>query len=395
MAMDFDSLDPEALRRRGGAKWSVVPDDVLPAWVADMDFPVAEPIRGAIEEAARTSDLGYGLAGDRHELVPAFCDRVAERFGWAIEPSRVALLTDIVQGLYLGAELFSQRGEGVVIQTPIYPRILDAVDKTGRRRVVNPLVWRDDRYQLDLEGLRAAIDPETRILILCHPHNPTGHVYDRVELEALAEVAIERDLIVVSDEIHADLVYDGRGHLPLASLSPEIAERTLTLMSASKAFNVAGLHCGMVVFGGDAVQERFECFPARARGVVSSLGMAGSLAAFREGQPWLDAVLAQLHANREQLGSFLAEHMPEIRYAAPEATYLAWLDCRALGLDEAPHRFFFEEARVAVSPGPEFGPGGEGFVRLNFATSRPILQEILERMAAALARRRPGPRGSG
>lgn len=388
MPLDFNGLDPEVLRSRGGAKWSVVPDDVLAAWVADMDFPVAEPIRRAIEDAARTSDLGYALPTERHELVPAFCDRVAEHFGWNVAPARVALLTDVVQGLYLGTELFSDPGEGVVIQTPIYPRFLDAVNKTGRRVVANPLVWRNGRYELDLEGLREVIDDGTRILMLCHPHNPTGRVYDRAELEMLAEIALERDLIVLSDEIHADLLHDGRAHVPFASLSPEIAERTLTLMSASKAFNVAGLHCGMIIFGGDAVQERFERFPLRARGMVGALGMAGSLAAFREGQPWLDAVLAQLHANRELLSTFLAEHMPEIRYAAPEATYLAWLDCRPLSLEMAPHRFFFHEARVALSPGPEFGPEGDGFVRLNFATSRPILREILERMASALTRRR-------
>jgi cystathionine beta-lyase len=388
MGMDFDRLDPDEIRSRGGAKWSVIPDDVLPAWVADMDFPVAEPIQQAIAEAARRSAFGYALPSDRHELVPAFCDRVAERFSWTVVPGRVALLTDIVQGLYLGSELFSEPGDGVAIQTPIYPRFLDAVNKTGRRVVANPLVWSGERYEVDLDGLRDVIDDRTRILMLCHPHNPTGRVYGRDELEALAEIAIERDLIVLSDEIHADLLYDDRTHIPFASLSPVIAERTLTLMSASKAFNVAGLHCGLVIFGGDAVQERFEQFPARARGMVGALGMAGSLAAFREGQPWLDAVKAQLHENRALLTAFLAEHMPQVRYAEPEATYLAWLDCRGLELGMEPHRFFFHEARVALSPGPEFGPEGEGFVRLNIATSRPILQQILERMASALTRRR-------
>jgi len=384
----LNSLDPAALRRRGSAKWTAVPEDVLPAWVADMDFPVAEPIRRAIGELVDTNTLGYAMPAQRHDLIPAFCKRVADRFDWTVPPTRVSLLTDIVQGLYLGCQLFSDPGEGVVIQTPIYPRFLDAVRNTGRRMVSNPFTWNGERFELDIQGLRSVIDSKTRILMLCHPHNPTGRVFKRDELESLAEVALENNLIVLSDEIHADLVYDNRGHIPFASLSPEISDRTITLMSASKAFNIAGLHCGLTIFGGDDVQARFEDGPVRTRGMVNSLGMAGALAAFQEGQPWLDAVLAQLEENRELVGSFVAEHMPEIPYAAPESTYMAWLDCKPLGLAMEPRAFFLHHAHVALSPGADFGPGGDGCVRLNFATSRHILGEILDRMAEALAERR-------
>ena len=379
--MEFDDLDIDALRRRQGAKWSLCPDNVIPAWVADMDFPVAAPIREALARAVGESDLGYSVYPTQHPLPGVFCERVAERFDWQITPDRVAVITDVVQGLYLGAQLFAESGQGVVIQTPIYPRFLDAVANTGRRFVFNPLVRPRDGYELDLDVLRAAIDPETRVLLLCHPHNPTGRAFTRGELTSLAEVALANDLTVISDEIHADLVFDERRHIPFASLSPEIEARTVTLMSASKAFNIAGLHCALAVFGSATLRKRFESVPLPLRGAVSSLGLAASLAAFRDGQPWLDAVVSYLQANRDVLTAFLAERMPAIGYAAPEATYLAWLDCRALELDESPHRFFRQQARVVLSPGPEFGEVGEGFVRLNFATSRAILREILERMA--------------
>lgn len=388
LSAEFNSLDPATLRRRGSAKWRAIPKDVLPAWVADMDFPVAEPIRKAIGKLVDSSTLGYSIPAERHDLIPIFCDRVAERFAWPIQPGQVTLLTDVVQGLYLGCQIFSEPGDGVVIQTPIYPRFLDAVKNTGRRLVANPLAWSGERFELDIQGLRSAIDSTTRILMLCHPHNPTGRVFGRAELESLAELALEKNLIVLSDEIHADLVYGGHRHIPFASISPEISERTVTLMSASKAFNIAGLHCGLAIFGGDEVQERFEHGPVRTRGMVNSLGMAGSLAAFQQGQPWLDAVLEQLQQNRELVESFVAEHMPEIDYATPEATYMAWLDCRPLELQMEPRAFFLHHARVALSAGSEFGPGGEGCVRLNFATSRQILGEILDRMADAIARRR-------
>lgn len=380
--MDFDDLDIASLRRKRGVKWTRYPDDVLPAWVADMDFAVAPPVREGLLHALEIEDLGY--APGPGELRRVFCARLQQRFGWEVAPGRVATLTDVVQGLFLGVELFSEPGDGVVVQTPIYPPFLRVAPEAGRRRIENPLVLRDDRYAMDLDGLADAIDPRTRVLLLCHPHNPTGRHFSREELEPLAELAVERDLTVISDEIHCDLVLDGSPHVPFATLGPEVSRRTLTLMSASKAFNLAGLHCAFAVFGSDDQRKRFDSIPQHARGSVSSFGILASLCAFKYGQPWLDALVPYLRGNRDWLASALAERAPAIRFRPPEATYLAWLDCRALGLPEPPFDFFLERARVALGPGPDYGAPGEGFVRLNFATSRAILEQIVERMVAAL-----------
>lgn len=380
----FDDLDIDALRRKRGVKWSRDGGDILPAWVADMDFPIAEPIAEALVHVIETQDMGY--AGRRLPLREIFRDRLAARFGWQVPLRRIALLTDVMQGVYLALSLYSEPGQRVVVQTPIYPPFMAAVAKSERELLYNPLVHDGRRFVMDLEGLADAIDARTRMLLLCNPHNPTGRSFERPELEALAEFVLAHDLTVVSDEIHAELIYDGRQHIPFASLSPAIAERTVTLMSASKTFNLAGLHCALAVFGGDSLQKRFGSVPLGLRGSVNNFGLAATTAAFKFGQPWLDALLPYLQANRDWLVDFLADRMPAVRFTPPEATYLAWLDCSGLGLDVAPHQHFFDHARVALSPGPDFGAAdeasqSESCVRLNFATSRDLLQQIVERMA--------------
>jgi cystathionine beta-lyase len=224
-------------------------------------------------------------------------------------------------------------------------------------------------------------------MLLCNPHNPSGRVFRREELEGIAQVALARDLVVVSDEIHADLVFPGSRHIPFAALSPEIEARTITLSSASKPFNIAGLRCAVAVFGSDALRKRFLGCPRHLRGGLGSFGIAATEVAWRHCQPWLDEVLAYLGANRQLLADFTAAELPGIRHFRPEATYLAWLDCRALGLEPSPYRFFLSRAKVALSDGAAFGGPGRGFVRLNFATSRRILRLALERMAEALRER--------
>lgn len=382
--MSWDDLDVAALRRRRGEKWATYPADVLPAWVADMDFPLWPPLGELLAERVALSDLGYPREAALQEVREAFAARAGRQFGWPVEPHRVEVLTDVVQGLYLGLLAFSAPGEAAIVQTPIYPPFLHAVPECGRRPLINQLRWDGATYAIDLDGLRAVIDGGTRMLLFCNPQNPTGRAFSRAELEALAAVVLEHDLIVLSDEIHADLVYRGRIHTPFAALSPEIAARTVTLTSASKAFNIAGLRCAVAVFGSDALQTRFNALPSHGRGGLNALGLAATVLVWRDGQPWLDATLAYLAANRDFAARFVAEHMPRIRHVAPEATYLAWLDCRELGLAPDPFRFFLERARVALSDGAAFGAGGEGFARLNFATSRAILTEVLQRMRTAL-----------
>jgi cystathionine beta-lyase len=275
----------------------------------------------------------------------------------------------------------------VVVQTPVYPPFLIAVRELSRRLVESPLVAGHSRYEIDFDQLRAAIDPTTRVFLLCNPQNPTGRVFERRELEALAEIAIAHDLVVVADEIHADLIYDARRHIPFASLSPEVEARTLTLTSATKAFNIPGLRCAIAHVGSDALRKRFERVPRHVRGGLGSLGQAATLAAWREGQPWLDAVLAYLDGNRRRVAHFVDERLPGVRSFVPEATFLAWLDCRTLELEPSPQKFFLEQSRVALSDGSVFGAPGRGFARLNFATSRPLLDEIGTRIEKALRER--------
>ncbi|HZV49882.1 MAG TPA: PatB family C-S lyase [Candidatus Dormibacteraeota bacterium] len=379
-------LPVETMRVRRGIKWHRYPEDVLPAWVADMDFPVAPAVQAAVSRVVEQMDYGYPWREGANGLEAAFVDRMRERFGWAVEVERVRPVTDLVQAIVAGLVAFSDPGDGVVVQTPIYPPFLGSIAATGRRWVINPL--RDDgsRFVLDLDHLEAVIDERTRILLVCNPHNPTGRVFDREELEALGRVAVAHDLVIVADEIHCDLVYPGRRHLPMGSLGEEIAARTVTLNSATKGFNVAGLRCGVMYFGSEGLLDRFRrVVPDRLLGSLSSVAIDATVAAWREGQPWLDALLPLLRRNRDRVATWAAE--VGVRHHPPEGTYLSWLDLGDLDLaGESAQRFLLERARVALNAGEDFGPGYERCVRLNFATSPEILEQVLERMGGALRR---------
>ena len=382
---EFDALDVEKLRRRRDAKWSIYPAPVLPAWVAEMDYPLAEPIRRELERAAADSEVGYPTALPWTGLVECFAERMADRFGWQPEPQRVEVLSEVVQGIFGALYAYSKPGEGIVVQTPIYPPFLQSVAATGRRLVDNRLTPRSSGHGIDFDALRAAADAGTRVLLLCNPHNPTGRVFSAGELGELAEIAVERDWIVVADEIHGDLVYPGRRHVPFATLSPEIAERTVTLTSATKAFNIPGLRCAIAHFGSEDLQQRFDAAaPPHVRGGVGLLGIYATIAAWRDSQPWLDSVLAYLDGNRRFLTEFVDAQLPGVKTWLPEATYLAWLDCSALRAPRSASHFFLKRAEVALQDGDHFGQGFADHARLNFATSRPILQKILERMATAV-----------
>ncbi|MFN0092223.1 MAG: MalY/PatB family protein [Acidimicrobiales bacterium] len=391
--MRFDDLDLADLRRRRGAKWGRYGPDVLPAWVADMDFEPPEPVRRAVLELVETGDLGYPwIRGETNPVIDAFVARMHDRFGWAVDPERVALTGDVLQPIAWLLELWSAPGDGVAIQTPIYPPFLRVVEETGRRVVDNPLGAADAGAPLDLDGLRAALAAEgaegrTKVLLLCHPHNPSGRVFTEAELRGLGELAVERDLIVISDEIHADLVYPGRRFTPFAALEPAFAERTVTLTSATKAFNIAGLRLAVAVFGSARLHERWLRVHPFLLGGVGAPGIAATVAAWRHGQPWLDELIGYLDGNRRLVEEFVTDRLPGVAHVKPEATYLAWLDCRELvrrKVTDNPAELFLEKAKVALNDGADFGVHGQGFVRLNFATSRALLTEILERMEQAL-----------
>jgi cystathionine beta-lyase len=259
----------------------------------------------------------------------------------------------------------------------------------GRHVVEHPLIDDGTRFLLDTSGLRQLVDDGTPLLMLCNPHNPTGRVFERHELEAIAGVAVERQLIILADEVHADLAYGGKEHIPFASLGPDVAERTITITSATKAYNIPGLRCGIMHFGSSALRERFRSrLPDRLLGKVNRFGIEATTAAWldRNCAPWFDRVMEDLQRNRERVARFLAAELPAVRHYSPDASYLAWLDCRGLALPVSPQQFFLEHARVALTDGTEFGTPGRGHVRLNFGTSQRILDEILRRLADSINR---------
>jgi cystathionine beta-lyase len=382
-ATDFDIA---TLRARRTNKWHKFPADVLPAWVADMDFGVAPPITAAL--ARLTDNQEYGYAAREGVLAAAFVRRMERRFGWHTDPADTVAIGDLVQASFSSVMAFSEPGDAVLLQLPSYPPFMAAINDTGRRLIANPM--RDDgmRWALNLAAYEAAPDPRTRVLIFCHPQNPTGRAYSRAELEMVADFAIRNDLIVVSDEIHADIVYPGKTHIPLASLHQDIAARTITITSATKSFNIPALRCAVMHFGAPALKERFFArIPARLLGSPGVTGVDATVAAWDDGQPWLEEIMAQLQANRDWLAQTVATELPGVTMRVPEATYLAWLDCRALELPGSAGQFFLDKAKVGLNFGETFGAQYAGFARLNFATPAPVLRQIVARMAEAVRSR--------
>jgi cystathionine beta-lyase len=381
-------LSQPALQARRNAKWNQYDADVLPAFVADMDFAVAAPIQAAIERIVRERDYGYPLRnGERADRLVAntFAKRMQSLYGWELSPDLVMPMADLVQGTYAAILAFSDPGDGVVLQVPNYPPFRDVINTTERKLLALPM--RDDgsRYAFDMAELKRLVDKRTRIFILCNPQNPTGRVFSRDELLALGHFVIERDLIVISDEIHSDLVFPGQQHIPFASLGPEIAARTVTLNSATKSFNIPGLRCALIAFGSEELRGRFhKRIPLKLTGQPNIVGIDATVAAWMECQPWLDAVMKHLFKARNRVRDVLAVEMPEIRFYAPEATYLGWLDCSKLGLSTSAFEFFLTNARIGFSAGETFDPNCAQFVRFNFATSMPILDDILDRMVVAM-----------
>jgi cystathionine beta-lyase len=301
----------------------------------------------------------------------------------------VVAVPDVMVGVAELLRLLTPPGSGVIVVTPAYPPFFSVVAETGRRVAAVPLLDDERGPRLPLDAIAAAFDAGSRILLMCNPHNPTGYVATREELLAIAGIAAAHDGVVLSDEIHAPLTLPGATHLPLASLGDEAAERTITLTSASKAWNLAGLKCGVAVARPGPMGEVLARLPVDLPDRVGHLGVLAGEAAFAAGEPWLDRLLAYLDGTRRRLPRLLAGRLPGVRYVPGGATYLAWLDCRALGLGDDPARHFLRHGRVALASGPGFGAPGHGFVRLNLGTSRALVEEAVDRMARAVAHARP------
>ncbi len=369
------------LRSLEGIKWGRYEPPVLSAWVADMDLAPPAVIVDALTRFAAGRDFGYNFAA-ADQLAATFCDWQIEHHGWRPDQGKVRRFCDVLQAIDAAIWLHTDPGDGIMLLTPIYPPFLTAVNGSQRRLVDVPLDA-SDNWRLDPERLDAAIDDGTRVLLLCHPHNPTGRSFDAAEREAIAKVVVEHDLLLISDEVWADLTHPGVVHRPMA-LEPGLEGRTVTVTSASKAFNLAGLRCAVAHVDHDEVAKQIDGLPDHLLGAVSIPGAVASLTAWTEGRSWLEATRSYLTARRDQLVERLAAEAPEVGLSVPEATYLAWLDLRAFDLGPEPAKTLLDRADIALNPGTDFGVHGRGFVRLNVATSADILDEIIDRLVAAL-----------
>jgi len=361
-------------------KWLQYPEDVLPLWVADMDFVSPEPVIRALHERVDHGVFGYPRS--RADLKELIVGRMQERYGWCIHAEDVLLIPGVIRGFNMACRAAGPDGEALV-QTPIYPPMLCAPGNAGLARRDNELPASDCSNEIDWADFEAALRGDVRVFLLCNPHNPTGRVFREEELLRMGELCLKHDVIICSDEIHCDLIYSGQTHIPIASLSAELAAQTITLMSPSKTYNIAGLDCSFAIIQNPELRRRFNRARAGLVGGVNIFGQAAAAAALKDGQEWLDQVLAVLESNRNFLFEYVGREWPGVKMFLPEATYLAWLDCRGLNL-ENPHEFFLNRARVAFNDGASFGKGGEGFVRVNFGCPRKTLEEALARCTAAL-----------
>ena len=375
---DFDALPLDVLARRRSVKWTRYPPDVLPLWVAELDVPLAEPVTRVLLDAVRAGDTGYATPG---VLRGAFAGFAARRWSWQVDPERCWPVADVMVGVGEALGVLTSPGDGVVICPPVYHPFAAVIPERGRTTVPVPLLHDG---ALDLDGIAAALAAGARAVLLCSPHNPTGRVWSAPELDALDTVARTYDAVVVSDEIHAPLTLPGATFTPYLRGGDRAA---VAVVSASKAFNLAGLKAALVVAGSERVQSRLATLPVEVAYRAGHLGVLASTAAYDEGDDWLDALLLHLDRNRDLVGELLAQHLPQVRWTPPEASYLAWLDCRALGED--PAGLFLARGRVALVDGAEYGEPGRGFVRLNSGTTRAILQEAVRRLAQAVGA--PGP----
>ena len=367
------------LHRRRSDKWAGHAPDVLASTIAEMDFPLAPAVTDALHAAVERHDLGYAPA-DPARLCAAFAQFAARRLDWSVDPAQVTLVPDVMAGLVELCRVLAEPGDAIAFATPAYPPFFSDLPQAGVR--LREIALLPDGT-LDLDALDAELAGGVRVLLLANPHNPTGCVLPSDELERIAERCAARGAWVLADEIHAPLVLAGARHTPWLEVSDAAREHGIALTSASKAFNFAGLKTGLAVTASDRAREAVARLPDLSDR-VGLLGIVAAEAAFADGDAWLDAVLAKLDANRALLGERLADELPEVRWKPPEGTYLAWLDCRCLGLGDDPAAAFLARGRVALSSGLDYGRPGAGHARLNFGTSPELVAETVARMASAI-----------
>lgn len=374
----FEAVTLEQLRRRSSVKWRIYPEDVLPLWVAEMDTALADPIADALRASVEAGDTGYAFDGGFGD---AFSGFAAQRYGWHLTTSPI-LVADVMAGVRAALESATERGDRVVISTPVYTPFYTAIEDTGRVVVASPLTDTPDGQRVDLDRLDRDFATASAYL-MCNPHNPTGHVLTDQELRAIAELAQRHNVTVISDEIHAPLVMPGHRHIPFATIDSEAAQSSFTVAAASKAWNLAGLKAALLIPGPNAAVAGL---PSELWAAAGLFGVIAGTTAFERAVPWLDEVVAALDRNRHLLADLVAERLPGVGYRPPEATYLTWLDFRDTGLGDNPAEAILEHGRVAVNSGLGFGVEGAGRVRLNIATSPAVLTEAIDRIASVLDR---------
>ncbi|UST82653.1 MalY/PatB family protein [Pseudomonas siliginis] len=382
MTFDFDQLFDR--HHTGSTKWSRYPADVLPMWVADMDFAAPPVIVQALQQRLLHPLLGYSVAQDN--LRDAIVADLWNKYAWQVKPQELIFLPGVESGFNMALKALVQAQQNVVVQVPNYPPLRHAPGHWGLNKVELQFeAQADGTYATPLDALRESLKGGGALL-LSNPHNPIGKVFDREELQAVADICAAQDAWIISDEIHAELCFDGRVHIPTASLSPEISKRTITLMSASKAYNIAGLKTSFMIIQDAALRERVNHARCGMVDSVNPLGMEATRVAYSEAGPWLAELKIYLQANRDWLVNAVRTRLPGVTINVPQGTYLAWLDCTALDLPD-PQRFFLEQGKVGLSAGLDFGDRHQQFVRLNFGCPRALLEEGIARMERALASR--------
>jgi cystathionine beta-lyase len=386
MDYNFDRLPN---RRIPGVvnKWTYYPQqDLLPMWVADMDFPAPKPILDALREAVRHGVLGYELAS--MALLETVAGRMERLYAWKVQPEWVIPVPGTVSGFNLAARAFSSSKKGYLIQPPVYNEFHELKNNLGLTQIDAPLNKKVRgnilHYKIDWEFFKAQVK-KAGMFLLCNPHNPLGIIFSRSDLRKMAEICLENKVLIVSDEIHSELLLEDKKFYPIAKLSSEIAQNTITLIAPSKTFNVPGLFCGFAIIPNNELREAYAKVAAHLRLHVASLGLRAAQAAF-SGQcdDWLKELRCYLTGNRDLLVDYVTENMPGVRITVPQATYLAWLDFTEIQLETSAFEFFFEKAKVALSDGAIYGENGKGHLRLNFGTSRRLVRQGLERMNRAL-----------
>jgi cysteine-S-conjugate beta-lyase len=383
-----DRITIDELYRRGSVKWTRGGPGAIGAFVAEMDFGAAPSIIEALRDVIDRADFGYLSEFASAELAEACAAWQHDSYGWTVDPARIRPLPDVIKGLEAAITLFSRPGSPVILPTPAYMPFLTVPPRLGREIIQVPMITRDGRPALDLDGIDAAFRHGGRLLILCNPCNPVGRVYTRDELTGVAEVVHRNNGRVFADEIHAPLIYPGGRHVPYATVSDQAAHHSVTGTAASKGWNLPGMKCAQLILTNEADTEIWAEYGPMYQHGASTPGVRASIAAYRGGRGWLTDVVGYLDGSRELLAGLLAEHLPDVGYQPPEGTYLAWLDCRDLFGDRdtevSPAEFFTANARVLLVDGAACGDAGRGYARLNFATPRPILTEIVQRMAKAV-----------